>query len=203
MLGAAHVGVGHALERRGFSPGPLTGTPAPLDHGDLESALPAGAAVPGVPPPAEREGRTFVDGGVFAYVPVRAALKAGAAGVVMPSTGPEGRPLPPAVPPRRAGAAASRAGLVLLRHRVESELREAAAHVPTAVVPTGIEGRPAPWDLGHAQRMIDTAALAGGRFLDRLRIEGPGLHGDDDSPAAVPSAAPGTARTFRGRRAGR
>jgi predicted patatin/cPLA2 family phospholipase len=31
----------------------------------------------------DREGRTLVDGGVIAYVPVRAALQAGAASVVV------------------------------------------------------------------------------------------------------------------------
>ncbi|GEC09855.1 hypothetical protein SSP24_75100 [Streptomyces spinoverrucosus] len=39
-----------------------TGAPVLLDRGDLESALLASAAVPGILPPVDREGRTLVDG---------------------------------------------------------------------------------------------------------------------------------------------
>ena len=156
-----------------------TGEPVLLDHGDLESALLASAAVPGALPPVDREGRTLIDGGVIAYVPVRAALRASAASVVVLSTGPEGGPLSPVVP-RRAGAVASRAGLVLLRHQIESGLREAAGQIPTVVVPTGIETWPAPWDFGHSRRLIGTAARTAGRFLDRLDVAGPGLYRDED-----------------------
>ncbi|GGW98336.1 patatin [Streptomyces malachitofuscus] len=166
-----------------------TGAQALLDHGDLESALLASAAIPGVLPPVERDGRTLVDGGVTAYVPVRAALQAGAASAVVLSTGPEARPLHPAVTPRRAGAVASRAGLVVLHRQIESDLHEAARRIPTVVVPTGVEAWPAPWDFGHAHRLIGTAALAAGDFLDRLRIEGPGLYRDDAGPPPVPGPA--------------
>ncbi|MEU8385154.1 patatin-like phospholipase family protein, partial [Streptosporangium sp. NPDC048865] len=81
-----------------------TGAQALLDHGDLESALLASAAIPGILPPVDREGLTLVDGGVIAFVPVRAALQAGAASVVVLATGQKSRPPPPGGPPRRAGA---------------------------------------------------------------------------------------------------
>ncbi|MEV6785013.1 patatin-like phospholipase family protein [Streptomyces sp. NPDC051098] len=163
-----------------------TGAPALLDHGDLESALLASAAVPGFLPPVDREGRTLVDGGVIAYVPVLAALQAGAASVVVVSTGPESSPLSPVIPRRRAGAIASRAGLLLMRHQVERDLHEAARHIPTVVLPTGVESWPAPWDFGHSQRLISTASRTAGRFLDELRVSGPGLYRADD-PAAPAS----------------
>lgn len=115
-----------------------TGEQVLLDHGDLESALLASAAIPGVLPPVEREGRTLVDGGVIAYVPVRAALQAGAASVV--------------------------------------------------VLPTGIETWPAPWDFGQSHRLIETACREAGRFLDGLRISGPGLYRVDGSPAGLGEA---------------
>src|SRR4051812_32835163 len=41
----------------------VTGDPALLDCGDLESALLASAAIPGMLPPVDREGRVLVDGG--------------------------------------------------------------------------------------------------------------------------------------------
>ena len=170
-----------------------TGAPALLDHGDLESALLASAAIPGILPPVEREGRTLVDGGVIAYVPVLAALQAGAASVVVLSTGPESSPLRPTIPRRRASAIAARAGLLLMHHQIERDLHEVSQHIPTVVLPTGIENWPAPWDFGDSQRLITTASLAAGRFLDGLRISGPGLYRVDDPPATP--AGPDKART--------
>ncbi|MDU8993443.1 patatin-like phospholipase family protein [Streptomyces mirabilis] len=160
-----------------------SGAPALLNHGDLESALLASAAIPGILPPVDREGRTLVDGGVIAYVPVLAALQAGAASMVVLSTGPESSPLSPTIPRRRASAIAARAGLLLMHHQIERDLHEVSQHIPTVVLPTGIEAWPAPWDFGHSQRLISTASRTAGRFLDGLRISGPGLYRGDDPPA--------------------
>ncbi|MFI6743536.1 patatin-like phospholipase family protein [Nonomuraea sp. NPDC050451] len=153
-----------------------TGAQVLLDHGDLESALLASAAIPGILPPVEREGRTLVDGGVIAFVPVRAALQAGAASVVVLSTGQTSSPPRPAGPPRWAGAVAARAGLLLLQHQIERDLDEVSERIPTVVLPTGIESWPAPWDFRHSRQLINAAALAAGHFLDGLRISGPGLY---------------------------
>ncbi|MGW1713476.1 patatin-like phospholipase family protein [Streptomyces sp. NPDC002156] len=164
----------------------VTGTPVLLDHGDLESALLASAAIPGVLPPVERGGRTLVDGGVVAYVPVLAAQQAGAASIVVVATGPESSPLQPIDPRRRAGAIAARAGLLLLRHQIERDLHEVAKDLPTVVLPTGIEAWPAPWDFRHSQRLINTASRTAGRFLDGLHIDGPGLY-RVDAPSTAPA----------------
>ncbi|WP_394618907.1 patatin-like phospholipase family protein [Lentzea sp. JNUCC 0626] len=149
-----------------------------LDHGDLESALLASAAIPGILPPVDRDGRTLVDGGVIAYVPVRAALRAGAASVVVLAVGPETSPLWPIVPRRRAGAIAARATVLAFRHQIERDLREVSERVPVVVVPTGVEEWPAPWDFRHSGRLITTAARTAGRFLDDMRVSGPGLYRD-------------------------
>ncbi|MEU9406744.1 patatin-like phospholipase family protein [Streptomyces sp. NPDC048281] len=168
-----------------------TGAPVLLDQGDLESALLASAAVPGMLPPVERAGRTLVDGGLTAYVPVLAARQAGAASVVVVATGPESAPLRPMVPRRRAGAIAARAGLLLLHHQIERDLHEVSQHIPTVVLPTGIEAWPAPWDFGQSQRLISTACTTAERFLDGLSISGPGLYRVDGSSAT--STGPGKA----------
>jgi NTE family protein len=157
----------------------LTGQEALLDHGDLESALLASAAIPGILPPVERDGRTLVDGGVIAHVPVRAAQRAGAASLVVLSTGPESSPLRPATP-RHAGSIAARAGLLRLRHHIERDLHEVSEHLPTVVLPTGVQAWPAPWDFGHSQRLIRTASVTAGHFLDRLSVNGPGLYRADE-----------------------
>ncbi|MFJ9902443.1 patatin-like phospholipase family protein [Streptomyces sp. NPDC101152] len=166
----------------------VTGAPVLLDRGDLESALLAGAAIPGMLPPVERGGRTLVDGGLIAYVPVLAAQQAGAAGVVVVAAGPESSRLPPAIPRPRAGAIAARAGLLLLHHQIERDLHEVSRHIPTVVLPTGIEAWPAPWDFGQSQRLISTACRTAERFLEGLRISGPGLYRVDDS--STPSGSP-------------
>ncbi|MGW1888467.1 patatin-like phospholipase family protein [Streptomyces sp. NPDC001970] len=171
----------------------VTGAPALLDHGDLESALLASTAIPGMLPPVDREGRTLVDGGLIAYVPVLAAQQAGAASVVVLSTGPESSPLSPVIPRRRARAIAARAGLLLMHHQIERDLHEVSRHIPTVVVPTGVDAWPAPWDFGHSQRLISTASRTAGRFLDGLCISGPGLYRVDDPPSA--SAGPAEAST--------
>jgi NTE family protein len=158
----------------------LTGAEVGLDQGDLESALLASAAIPGALPPVVREGRTLVDGGLIAYVPVRAAERAGAASVVVLSTGPSSWPLRPALPRRRPGAIASRAAVLQVHHQIECDLHDVAKRIPTVVLPTGVEEWPAPWDFGQSQRLISTASVTAGRFLDRLRISGAGLYRVDD-----------------------
>jgi NTE family protein len=155
----------------------ITGQQAALSAGDLRTALLASAAIPGVLPPVERDGRTLVDGGMIAYVPVGAALAAGAASVVVVSSGPEAWPVAPRRPRLRPTAVAGRASLWLWHHQVERDLQEAARQIPVVVPPTGIESWPPPWDFSQADRLIRTASGAAGRFLDRLDIgHGPGLH---------------------------
>ncbi|MET9353143.1 patatin-like phospholipase family protein [Streptomyces sp. NPDC006617] len=175
-----------------------TGAPALLDHGDLESALLASAAIPGMLPPVEREGRTLVDGGVIAYVPVLAARQAGAASVVVVTSGPESSPPRPTEARRSAGAIAARAGVLLLHHQIERDLCEVSRHIPTVVLPTGIEAWPAPWDFGQSQRLISTASRTAGRFLDGLRVSGPGLYrvNDPSTTSAGPSGV--TTPSLRG-----
>lgn len=53
------------------------GTEVRLDHGELRAVLRASSAIPGVVPAVAVEGRTLVDGGVLADVPVAAARTLG------------------------------------------------------------------------------------------------------------------------------
>ena len=173
----------------------VTGAEVRLDHGDLESALLASAAIPGALPPVVRDGRTLVDGGLIAYVPVRAAERAGAASLVVLSTGPASWPLRPTLPRRRPGAIASRAAVLQVHHQIESDLHDVAKRIPTVVLPTGVDEWPAPWDFGHSQRLISTSSVTAGRFLDRLRISGAGLYrADDDVPASAGLSRSGVAQ---------
>lgn len=86
-----------------------------------------------------------------------------------------------------------------MHHQIERDLHEVARHIPTVVLPTGIEEWPAPWDFGHSQRLISTASRTAGRFLDGLRVSGPGLYRADGAPEAstmsTTSAIPETRET--------
>ncbi|MGI3199360.1 hypothetical protein ACRJ4W_13465 [Streptomyces sp. GLT-R25] len=95
----------------------------------------------------------------------------------------------PTVPRRRAGAIAARARLLLMHHQIERDLHEVARHIPTVVLPTGIEEWPAPWDFGHSKRLISTASRTAGRFLDGPHVRGPGLYRADGLPATSNGAA--------------
>jgi NTE family protein len=155
----------------------VTGRAATLQGGPLESAVLASAAIPGLLPPVERDGQLLVDGGVIAYVPVTAALAAGAASMVVLSSGPESWPMRPTVPRRRAPSIASRSALLMLHHQIERDLEEVSRHVPTVVLPTGIEDWPQPWDFGQSERLISTARAASLHFLDGMGTPtGPGLY---------------------------
>ncbi len=153
-----------------------TGAEVRLDHGILETALLASAAIPGILPPVQRDGRQLVDGAPVACVPVRAALAQGAASVVVLSAGPESGPVRSAGPLARAGAIAARAGSLRVRHQVERDLREVAQHIPVVVLPTGTDSWPSPWDLGRSRRLITSAAIAAGRFIDGGDASGPVRH---------------------------
>ncbi len=179
-----------------------TGGRALLRSGDLESALLASAAIPGILPPVHRDGRTLVDGGLVAQVPALAALEVGAASVVVLSTGPESSPLRPPMPRHRMGSVVARAGRARWQHQVERDLHEVSQHIPTIVLPTGIDEWPAPWDFGHSQRLISTAFDTAGSFLDGLRVNGPGLYRVNDAPlttstalTSVPPSAPWEVRS--------
>ena len=75
---------------------PTTGDPELLSTGPLKPALLASAAVPGVFPPVTIEGRTFIDGGISANVPIRQAIEFGARSVIVL----DASPLTSLVPPR-------------------------------------------------------------------------------------------------------
>lgn len=74
----------------------LTGAVVVLDHGRLEPALAASAAIPGVLPSREIDGRRLVDGGVVAMFPTQTAQALGARSIVLLDATPtDPRPDPP------------------------------------------------------------------------------------------------------------
>lgn len=75
----------------------LTGEARAVTEGRLGPALAASAAIPGVLPPVEIGGTTYVDGGVAAMFPTRQARRMGAETIVLLDATPnDPRPTPPA-----------------------------------------------------------------------------------------------------------
>ena len=160
----------------------ITGQQVALSAGDLPTALLASAAIPGALPPVERDGRTLVDGGMIAYVPVGAALAAGAASVVVVSSGPEAWPVAPRRPRLRPTAVAGRAALWLLAP--PGRARPAGGRAPDP-------GRRAP---DRDRELARTLGLQPGRPADphRVRRGGPlpGPAGHRPRPRPAPCSWP-------------
>lgn len=64
-----------------------TGSAVAFREGDLRQQILASAAIPGVFPPVTLQGRTFIDGGVSAHVPLLPARDLGAKTMVVFDTG--------------------------------------------------------------------------------------------------------------------
>ena len=65
----------------------LTGAETSFTHGPAVDLLLASAAIPGVFPPVEIDGRAYVDGGVASNTPVSAAVREGAERILVLATG--------------------------------------------------------------------------------------------------------------------
>ncbi|MEZ5115575.1 MAG: patatin-like phospholipase family protein [Candidatus Nanopelagicales bacterium] len=152
-----------------------TGTVVPVDRGDLATALLASAAIPGVFPWVERDGRRLVDGGVLANVPVSVALDRGARSVVVLDCGFV------VSQPRRTDTFLGvllQTAAVMTAHQVRYDLRRAAdAGVPVLYLP-------GPWPIGSPPYSFErTAELAqaayalSSEFLRTLRVDGGRVYG--------------------------
>ncbi|MGE5237087.1 MAG: patatin-like phospholipase family protein [Acidobacteriota bacterium] len=96
-----------------------TGEMVALDHGDLATALRASMAVPGVFAPVEVDGRTLIDGGIVANLPVGVARSMGADVVIAVDLG---QPLTSERPPDTIAGIVQRTTQFLTRLNVQREL---------------------------------------------------------------------------------
>lgn len=129
-----------------------TGRSVALGSGDVVSAIVASSAFPGVFPPVELDGRTLIDGGVVADVPLDVAADLGAASVVVVAV----PALAPAAVPQHPVA-------VVLRSStwgVEAHDRTAVARPPHGLQVIEIPSAPSTvttFAVGSATPMIDEA----------------------------------------------
>ena len=140
----------------------LTGTEVRLSEGPLVDAVLASAAIPGVLPPVEWDGRLLMDGGIVDNTPISHALALGAGAVYVLPTG---APCVLAEAPRGAlGMLVHAAGLMVSR-RFAGETLQFAGRPDVTIIPPPCPITVQPMDFGHAAELIALGEASARAFL--------------------------------------
>lgn len=140
----------------------LSGHEVLLSEGPLAEAVLASAAIPGVFPPVEWEGRLLIDGGVVDNTPIGHAIALGARRIyVLPTGG----PCALTAPPRGALAMLVHATGLMLAQRFTAEVASLAGGVDVIVLPPPCPIDVQPMDFGHADLLMDRAEADARAFL--------------------------------------
>jgi NTE family protein len=107
-----------------------------FETGSVVDAVLASAAVPGLLPPVEIDGRHYLDGGLVHSIPLGRAVELGAERVFVLQVGRVDQPLQP---PRRPWEVALVAFEISRRHRYARELAALPPGVEVHVLPTGTD----------------------------------------------------------------
>ena len=145
-----------------------------LREGPLLPALLASAAIPGIFPAVEYDGRLLYDGGVVANVPMRQALALGARSLIVLDCTIPGAPLPP---PESFADAVLFTAMVTMRSQAMLEAPLAAAEAPVVYLPGPPLQRVSPLDFSHTSLLVEQAYDAARPFLRDLSPDGPGIYG--------------------------
>lgn len=143
----------------------LTGTELRISHGPLVEALMASAAIPGIFPPVEWDGRPLIDGGVVNNTPITHALDLRPRHVyVLPTGG----PCELTAPPRGALGMLIHATSLLVAQRFVGEATTLNGSRVT-ILPPPCPIRVQPTDFDHAEDLIARAHDSTHAFLDDQR----------------------------------
>jgi NTE family protein len=155
-----------------------------FSSGSLTDAVLASCAVPGLLPPVEVDGETYLDGGLVHSIPVGRAVALGARTLYVLQVGRIELPLRP---PRRPWEVGLVAFEVARRHRFAADMAGLPADVTAHVLPTGLP----PADLRSQLRYRDIARI-GDRMDAAYEATLKYLSGlPDGSGRAGPAAEPG------------
>jgi NTE family protein len=169
----------------------LRGEDVRLSHGPLIEAVMASAAIPGVFPPVEWDGRQLIDGGVSNNVPLSHALELGADEIYVLPTG---APCELKEPPRGALPMLLYATGLLIGHRWQAELGLLDPGVDVVVLPPPCPLPVQPTDFSRADELIEGARRDARRYLRSSGIASPRLPARprrtsrNSAPAAPPLA---------------
>ena len=140
----------------------LTGREVRLSRGPLVDAVLASAAIPGIFPPVEWDGRLLIDGGVVNNTPITHALDLRPEHVyVLPTGG----PCELAAPPRGALGMLIHATSLLVTQRFIGEAVSLSGS-RVSILPTPCPIRVQPTDFGQSEDLISRAHESAGLFLD-------------------------------------
>ena len=163
-----------------------TAAPVTLTRGDLHRAILASSAIPGVLPPVDIDGRSLVDGGILANVPVRQAVEMGAASVVVLDCGLWGMAMDR---PTTLVEVMLRVAAISVGRQLELDLPRIAADHPVVYLPGMFPMTTSPLDFSHHARLMSAGYTAAKPFLAVLSVDGPGLYGTP--PLSMAAPAPG------------
>jgi NTE family protein len=135
----------------------LDGQEVVLSTGLAVTALLASAAIPGVFPAVERDGRSLIDGGVASNTPIATAIRLGARRVIVLPTG---YACALKTPPRGAIAMALHALTLMIVRQLVVDVERFSGRADVVVVPPLCPVEVTPYDFGPAGDLIDRAAAS-------------------------------------------
>jgi NTE family protein len=157
-----------------------TARPHVIRDGLLLPALLASTAIPGIYPPVELGSLRLYDGALVANVPMRQAVAMGARSLVVLDSNFPGNI------PEVSGSIAEVlffTVMVTMRSQAVLEAPLVARDVPVVYLPGPEPHQISPLDFRQTGALVEEAYEAARRFLNDLRITGPGLYG---SPLFLP-----------------
>lgn len=132
----------------------LTGAEVRLSSGPTVDAVLASAAIPGILPPVEIEGRLVVDGGVVNHTPVSVALSLGADRVYVLTTSHQCHLVEP---PRGAVQAAAHAYALLTQRQLVQALADVPGYFDLRIPPPPCPTTVSPADFSRVGELIDAS----------------------------------------------
>jgi NTE family protein len=174
-----HLGTGARFEDLALPLGVVvtdveTAEPVLIRTGELQPALLASAAIPGIYPPVSHEGKLLYDGGLVSNVPMRQALAMGAKSLVVLDCAFPGK-LPG--PPQTFAEVMMFTAMISMRNQAVLEAPVAAAEVPVVYLPGPAPIRLSPLDFSRTEELSEQAFAAARTFLSEITVDGPGLYG--------------------------
>ncbi len=151
----------------------MTGEEVVLRSGSLIDAVVASAALPGVFPPAEIDGRLLIDGGIANNTPISIAIEQGATEVWVLTPG---YSCQPAMRPTNALELSLRAVGMLVEQRFVSEVGRRRYDVPVHLIPAPCPIDVSPIDFSHSRELIDRAFAGTRQWLANGRPYAIPLH---------------------------
>jgi NTE family protein len=143
-----------------------SGEPVVLSDGELLPTLLASTALPGIFPPVEIAGRTLVDGGISADVPVLQAEALGATEIwVLPTSGPERF----ATLPRGAFEVLLRSIGLVLGHVTQQHLGRLRPETTVHLLPAPAVADSSILDFRHTDELVVESRVLAQRYLDERR----------------------------------